>query len=79
MSTIAANGFVAALAPTLFRVVPVYVAMLGSSVSWRDRTALGFIGPRDTATIVFGLLVAPQVVRRWMPRGTQPAASTDLA
>ncbi|WP_396653617.1 cation:proton antiporter, partial [Microbacterium lacticum] len=43
---------VALLALTVFRVVPVYVSMLGSSVSWRDRTALGFIGPRGTATIV---------------------------
>lgn len=112
---VALNGFdlslllIAALALTLFRVVPVYVAMLGSSVSWRDRTALGFIGPRGTATIVFGLLafnrlpdaeaydvlavmvftvvgsivlhglLAPQIVKRWMPRGAQPAASTDLA
>lgn len=47
---------VAALALTLFRVVPVYVSMLGSSVPWRERTMIGFIGPRGTATIVFGLL-----------------------
>lgn len=98
---------VALLALTVFRVVPVYVSMLGSSVSWRDRTALGFIGPRGTATIVFGLLafaklpepeaydvlavmvftvvgsialhgvLAPQIVRRRMPRTESSAASTD--
>ncbi|MBN9177542.1 MAG: cation:proton antiporter [Microbacterium sp.] len=47
---------VAALALTVFRVVPVYLAMLRSPVSWRERTMIGFIGPRGTATIVFGLL-----------------------
>ena len=69
--------------------------------------ALGFIGPRGTATIVFGLLafaklpepeaydvlavvvfavvgsialhgvLAPQIVRRRMPRAESSAASTD--
>ena len=73
----------------------------------RERTALGFIGPRGTATIVFGLLafaklpepeaydvlavmvftvvgsialhgvLAPQIVRRRMPRAESSAASTD--
>ncbi len=47
---------IAVLALTLFRAVPVYVSMLGSPVGWRERTYLGLIGPRGTATIVFGLL-----------------------
>jgi NhaP-type Na+/H+ or K+/H+ antiporter len=47
---------IAVLALTLFRAVPVYAAMLGSPVTWRERTYLGLIGPRGTASIVFGLL-----------------------
>lgn len=47
---------IALLALTVFRVVPVYLALLGSSLSWSSRTLVGFIGPRGTATIVFGLL-----------------------
>ncbi len=47
---------VVALALTVFRVVPVYLSLLGSSLSWGSRTLVGFIGPRGTATIVFGLL-----------------------
>jgi len=47
---------IALLALTLFRAVPVYASMLGSPVTWRERTYLGLIGPRGTASIVFGLL-----------------------
>ena len=47
---------IAVLALTLFRVVPVYASMLGSPVTWRERTYIGLIGPRGTASIVFGLL-----------------------
>lgn len=50
-----AIGF-AVLALTLFRIVPVYLAFLGSSVSFRERTALGFAAPRGTSSVVFGLL-----------------------
>lgn len=46
----------AALAVTLLRVGPVCVALLRSPISWRDRALIGFVGPRGTATIVFGLL-----------------------
>lgn len=46
----------AVLAITLLRMIPVYLAMLGSRFSWRERTALGFLGPRGTSSIVFGLL-----------------------
>lgn len=41
---------------TVVRFVPVYLAMLGSTVSWWDRTLLGLVGPRGTTSIVFGLL-----------------------
>ncbi|MDL9978464.1 cation:proton antiporter [Microbacterium sp. ASV49] len=47
---------IALLALTLFRMVPVYLAMLWSPIGWRDRTYLGALGPRGTASIVFGLL-----------------------
>lgn len=46
----------AALAVTLLRVIPVFFALLRAPISWRDRALIGFIGPRGTATIVFGLL-----------------------
>jgi NhaP-type Na+/H+ or K+/H+ antiporter len=41
---------------TVARMVPVYVAMLGSPSSLWDRTLLGLVGPRGTTSIVFGLL-----------------------
>ena len=44
------------LALTVFRVLPVYLSLLGSSLSWGSRTLVGVVGPRGTATIVFGLL-----------------------
>jgi len=44
------------LALTLVRMVPVVVALLGSSFSWHDRLLVGWLGPRGTTSIVFGLL-----------------------
>lgn len=44
------------LALTVLRMVPVHIAFIGSKTSLRDRTALGFMGPRGTSSIVFGLL-----------------------
>lgn len=44
------------LALTVVRILPVLVAMLGSPVSWRERLLLGWLGPRGTSSIVFGLL-----------------------
>lgn len=44
------------LALTLVRMVPVWLATLGSPLTWRERTVLGVYGPRGTSTIVFGLL-----------------------
>jgi len=46
----------AALALTLVRMLPVYLSLMGSSVSRTDRVFIGALGPRGTATIVFGLL-----------------------
>lgn len=43
---------------TLVRIVPVQVAMLGTSYRRRERMLLGLLGPRGTPTIVFGLLAA---------------------
>lgn len=44
------------LALTLLRMIPVYLALLGSRTTWRERTAVGISGPRGTASVVFGLL-----------------------
>ncbi|WP_232666540.1 cation:proton antiporter domain-containing protein [Pseudonocardia sp. TRM90224] len=44
------------LALTVLRIGAVWVAMLGSRLSGRERLLLGLLGPRGTTTIVFGLL-----------------------
>lgn len=44
------------LALTVVRMVPVLIAMLGSPFSWRERALVGWLGPRGTTSIVFGLL-----------------------
>ncbi|WP_029113193.1 cation:proton antiporter [Mycobacterium sp. URHB0044] len=44
------------LALTLVRMLPVAVAMLRSKFSWSERLLLGWLGPRGTPSIVFGLL-----------------------
>lgn len=44
------------LALTVLRLGPVYLSLLRSSVSRVDRVKIGLLGPRGTATIVFGLL-----------------------
>ncbi|MBS1673496.1 MAG: cation:proton antiporter [Actinobacteria bacterium] len=46
----------ALLALTLLRLGPVYLSLMRSSVSRADRVKIGLLGPRGTATIVFGLL-----------------------
>ncbi|WP_219819803.1 sodium:proton antiporter [Pseudoclavibacter sp. RFBB5] len=48
--------FLGVLALTVLRMLPVYVALLGSATTWRERTAVGIAGPRGTASVVFGLL-----------------------
>ncbi|PRB06443.1 cation:proton antiporter [Microbacterium sp. MYb64] len=44
------------LALTVLRLGPVYLSLLRSTVSRADRVKIGLLGPRGTATIVFGLL-----------------------
>lgn len=44
------------LAITVVRIVPVCVSLWRSRWSWRDRLAIGYLGPRGTTSIVFGLL-----------------------
>lgn len=44
------------LALTIVRLLPVLVAMLGSRFPWPERLLLGWLGPRGTTSIVFGLL-----------------------
>ena len=46
---------------TLARVIPVYLALLGTRVGLRDRILLGVAGPRGTSSIVFGLLAYNQL------------------
>lgn len=45
-----------ALALTVVRLIPVLLALLGSRMDWRDRLMVGWLGPRGTTSIVFGLL-----------------------
>lgn len=46
----------AVAAVTVFRFVPVWLAMFGSSYTRRERVLIAGLGPRGTASIVFGLL-----------------------
>ena len=41
---------------TVVRIPAVLLALVGSRLGWRERLLLGWLGPRGTATIVFGLL-----------------------
>lgn len=41
---------------TVLRIVPVYLALMRTDIGPRDRLLLGVLGPRGTASIVFGLL-----------------------
>lgn len=54
---------VAVLALTVFRVVPVALAMIGTGFEWRTVLFLGWFGPRGLATIVFGLLALEELGR----------------
>lgn len=44
------------LALTAVRLLPVLVAMLGSAFTWPERLMVGWLRPRGTTSIVFGLL-----------------------
>lgn len=41
---------------TVLRIVPVYLALPGTGINRTDRLVIGMLGPRGTASIVFGLL-----------------------
>nr|WP_217997693.1 cation:proton antiporter [Gordonia soli] len=41
---------------TVLRMVPVYLSLIGTDFARRDRVMIGLLGPRGTASIVFGLL-----------------------
>ncbi|MBP2330374.1 NhaP-type Na+/H+ or K+/H+ antiporter [Kibdelosporangium banguiense] len=56
---------------TVIRLVPVFLSLLGSRLSGRERMLVGALGPRGTTTIVFGLLAFNR-----LPDGT--AADTIL-
>ncbi|EHB57919.1 sodium/hydrogen exchanger [Mycolicibacterium rhodesiae JS60] len=44
------------VAVTIVRLIPVLFALLGSDLDWRERLLVGWLGPRGTTSIVFGLL-----------------------
>jgi NhaP-type Na+/H+ or K+/H+ antiporter len=44
------------LALTVVRMLPMLLALLGSRFTWPERLLLGWLGPRGTTSIVFGLL-----------------------
>jgi NhaP-type Na+/H+ or K+/H+ antiporter len=44
------------LAVLVLRLVPVLLCLLRSSLAWRERFVVGVLGPRGTASIVFGFL-----------------------
>ncbi|MEZ0356916.1 cation:proton antiporter [Mycobacterium sp. SA01] len=44
------------VAVTIVRLIPVMFALLGSRMDWRERLLVGWLGPRGTTSIVFGLL-----------------------
>lgn len=46
----------ALLALTLFRIIPVLFSLWGTDLKFRERVLIGTLGPRGTASIVFGLL-----------------------
>ncbi|RKQ33761.1 cation:proton antiporter domain-containing protein [Kocuria tytonis] len=51
----------AVAAVTVVRVLPVLVVLLFSSLTWRDRLLVGWLGPRGIASIVFALLAIQHV------------------
>ncbi|BBY57833.1 cation:proton antiporter [Mycolicibacterium sarraceniae] len=44
------------LAVCVVRLIPVLLGLLGSRLDWRERLLVGWLGPRGTTSIVFGLL-----------------------
>lgn len=62
----------AVLSLTVFRMVPVAVALWGSGLPFRDVLILGWFGPRGLASVVFALLGVEQL-------GTDPSAQAAVA
>ncbi len=62
----------ALLTLTVLRIVPVFLALLGTGFKWPTVMFLGWFGPRGLATIVFGLLSAQEL-------GTDSSVMPDLA
>jgi NhaP-type Na+/H+ or K+/H+ antiporter len=60
--TVIEDGFewswvvLAVLALTALRIIPVFLALIGTGFTWPTVMFLGWFGPRGLATIVFGLL-----------------------
>ncbi|MDH6243592.1 cation:proton antiporter [Mycobacterium sp. OTB74] len=63
------NGFhwqwlaLAVAALTVLRLVPVFIALLGTGYKWPTVAFVGWFGPRGLATIVFGLLSQEELGR----------------
>jgi NhaP-type Na+/H+ or K+/H+ antiporter len=51
----------ALLALTVFRMLPVAIAMVGSGLAWKDALFLGWFGPRGLASVVFALLALEEL------------------
>lgn len=51
----------AVLALTVLRIVPVFLALLGTGFKWPTVMFIGWFGPRGLATIVFGLLALEEL------------------
>lgn len=51
----------AVLALTVLRIVPVFIALLGTGFTWQTVAFIGWFGPRGLATIVFGLLALDEL------------------
>jgi NhaP-type Na+/H+ or K+/H+ antiporter len=49
------------LALTIVRIVPVAIALTGTSMRWPSRLFVGWFGPRGLASIVFGILLLEQL------------------
>lgn len=50
----------AILTLTVGRMVPVWIALIGTGIRWPTRLFIGWFGPRGLASIIFGLLLLEQ-------------------